>query len=110
MLNGQTIASGDDVVITDIGERDGAGNPVICMTDVVKCCNESGERQGEWAYPNKSVVGRPKENQGFYRNRGQQQIFLNRRNNTIEPLGLYCCEVNTTNEANATICINMSKQ
>lgn len=107
LLNSQAIASGGDVVITDIGEGDDA---LRCMTDQTDCCgNATGNRRGEWRLPNGTLVGKSSVGDDFYRNRGTQQVLLNRRNNALEPLGSYCCEVDTVANPNATICINISR-
>ena len=105
MLNGHPIASGDDVAITDIGEGDAA---VICMTDKEGCC--SSNKQGEWRFPNNTTVGTEGKGGDFYRNRGNQQVILNRRRNALGPLGQYCCEVATVDNPNARICIDIGKQ
>lgn len=105
-MNGATISNGE-VVLTDVGE--GSEAALICMTDKTECCDELPDRQGEWALPNGTLVGRNSSSENFYRNRGPQQVLLHRRNNAMEPLGEYCCIVDTAMVANATICINMSK-
>ena len=106
MLNNQTIASGGDMVITDIGE---GSNALICMTDRTDCCKVLGNRRGEWRFPNGTLVDRNSAGGDLYRNRSTQQVLLNRRNNALGPLGSYCCEVGTVADPNAMICINMSK-
>ena len=110
MLNGQIIPSGGDVVITDVGEGAGA---LMCMTDRTDCCtfNESSHRRGEWIFPDGSLVGVSDGGGDIYRNRRNQLVLLHRRNNALEPLGIYCCEVDTRANPNGEmICINMGKQ
>ena len=107
MLNGSIISSGGDVLITDIGE---GSNALTCRTDQTNCCHLAGNniRRGEWRFPGGSLVG--KNGSGdIYRTRGDQQVILNRRNNALGPLGMYCCDVDTMADPNATICINISK-
>ena len=109
MLNNQVIASGGDVVITDIGE---GASALICMTDQTDCCTSNtmgNRRRGEWRFPDGTSVGIDGGGGDVYRNRGTQQVLLNRRNNALGPLGSYCCEVDTMDDPNAMICINMSK-
>ena len=108
MLNGQNIASEGDVVITDIGE---GINALACMTDQTDCCdNVAGRtRRGEWRLPNGTLVGTAGGGGDFYRNRGNQLVILNRRNDALEPLGRYCCEVDTTANPDGVICIDMGK-
>ena len=110
MLNGQTISSGSDVVITDIGE---GSNALTCSTDQTNCCYgydaQGSTRRGEWKFPNDTLVGTNGGGGDFYRNRGDQRVFLHRRNNALGPLGMYCCDVDTVDDPDATICINISK-
>ena len=109
MLNGQTISSGGDVIITDIGE---GSNALACRTDRADCCDNAPPqrtRRGEWRFPDGSVVGSSGVGGDIYRTRGQQRVFLNRRNNALGPLGMYCCDVDTVADPDATICINIGK-
>ena len=98
MLNGRTIASGGDVIITDIGKGDKA---LVCMTDLADCCNVQNNKRGEWKFPDGTLVGTDGGGGDIYRNRGTKLVLLNRRNNALGPLGSYCCEVDTS-----MICIN----
>ena len=95
------------MVITDIGE---GSNALGCRTDQTDCCDNAPfvrTRRGEWRFPNGSLVGT--DGGDFYRTRGIQRVFLNRRNNAMRPLGMYCCDVDTVDDPDATICINISK-
>lgn len=106
-LNGRVVSSGE-VVITDVGE--GPDAALICRTNKSGCCNEYPSRQGEWILPNGTLIAHNTSSEDFYTSRGPQQVLLHRRNNAMQPLGEYCCIVDTSTTANATICINMSKQ
>ncbi len=108
-LRGQRIANGSDVVITDIGI--GPDNALTCETDQKDCCNTAaGNQRGEWIFPDNTIVARSSEGGDFFINRRYRQVLLNRRNNATGPLGSYCCDVDTMDDPNATICINISKQ
>ena len=97
------------MTITDIGT--GSAAAIICRTDQTDCCNSAGgrTRRGEWRCPNGSVVAAPSAGGDVYVTRQIQQVTLNRRNNALQPLGRYCCEVDTVDDPNATICVNMGK-
>ena len=108
-LNGQIISRGGDVVITDIGE---GSNALGCRTDRADCCDNAPPvrtRRGDWRFPDGSLVGTNGGDGDFYKTRGQQRVFLNRRSNAMGPLGMYCCDVDTVDDPDATICINISK-
>ena len=106
-LKGEAIVSGGVVNITDIGE---GADALICTTDQTDCCNEEGNAQGEWRFPNGTLVAANNAGGSFYRSRGAQRVLLNRRSNALGPVGAYCCEVRTITDSNANIiCINMSK-
>ena len=108
MLNGQSIASGSGVLITDIGE--GSASALRCMTDQTGCCNVGETRRGQWIFPDGTEVDPPGAGGDFYRDRGTQTVFLHRRNNALGPLGTYCCDVDTVADPDAMICVEISKQ
>ena len=89
MLGGQTYLNNSVVSINDIGEGD---NALLCVTDNPDCCFVN--KMGDLFYPNNSVVGYSSIN-SLYRNRGQQMVRLNRRNDVLLPtvLGAYRCEI-----------------
>ena len=101
------------IPITDVGESTAAitGSALLCRTYRTDCCGDGdGEtRQGEWLYPNGVHVRTIGSGDDFYRNRGTGVVRLNRRNGATGPTGLYCCEVASVADPNATICINLSK-
>lgn len=100
-LRNESIASEDNVAITDIGE---GNDSLVCETNQTDCCNDS---QIEWLYPDGTMVNSSIET--FYTQTNLRgQILLNRRN-ALKPLGSYCCNVDTYNGSTAIICINLSK-
>lgn len=108
-MKNEFISDGSNVIITDIGE--GADAALICMTNLPACCNSAasgGTRRGDWSVQNTgAVIGGRRDGGGFYVTRSaQSQVLLQRRNNTLEPLGKYCCEVETVARSNAIICVN----
>ena len=76
--------------ITEIGE---GKNALLCKTNKKDCCGAIGNRHGEFYYPNRVRVPIKKYSHGFYRNRGNQEVRLNRRidEDIKGPTGLYCC-------------------
>ena len=108
-MRDEFIAGDSNVTISDVGT--GAGAALICRTDQTDCCNSAGDRtrRGEWRFPDGSVVAVASAGRDFYVTRQTQQVSLNRRNNTLGPLGQYCCEVDTRDDPHATICVNMCK-
>ena len=101
-----TYDSNQVIPLSSVGEGE---DGVICMTTRTDCCaNAAGQtRNGEWYYPNGSIVTTKGINQDFYRNRGTQQVILNRRNNATSPTGLFCCEIVNSTER---ICITLSSK
>ena len=77
----------------EIGERDAA---LLCVTDNINCCSVSSG--GEFYYPNGSKVKVRAAGDSLYRNRRAQVIRLNRRANSLSPLGRYKCEIPDSRE------------
>ena len=106
LFKDETYHSNEVIPLTSVGE---GADAVICMTTRINCCtNAMGEmRNGEWYYPNGDRV--PTEGAGldFYRNRGTQQVILNRRNDAMSPTGCFCCELVNVAER---ICITLSSK
>ena len=102
-LNGVSYVNNSEISITEVGEGD---NAMLCRTDLTNCCDRD---QGEWIYPNNTIVKINNVGYGFYRNRGAMLIRLHKRNGVTRPPGLYCCALATENDPDATICINLSK-
>ncbi len=77
------------------------------MRDLTGIAAGRGVRRGEWVLSDGSLVGIPADGGDFYRNRGDRQVFLHRRNNAMGPLG---CDVDTVATLNAIACVNISEQ
>ena len=104
MLRGNTYLDGDIILITDIGQND---NALLCVTDREDCC--APQLFGEFYYPDGSQVGVRASEDSLYRNRGNQLIRLNRRNNALSPLGRYRCEIPDSRGVTRNIYINIGK-
>ena len=88
--NGKVYTNNSVISISDVGEGEQA---LLCWTNWVECCGFPPNRQGEFYYPNGIQVPISKRLHGFYRNRGEQVIRLNRREGVNSPSGKYRCEI-----------------
>ena len=93
------------VSILNIGEGDDA---LLCKTDKQDCCGTQPNRFGEFYYPHGVRVPINSAGQGFYRNRGEQLIRLNRRDDTSSPTGRYYCELPDADGVNQKIYITIT--
>ena len=104
-------ANNSEIPITEVGEGD---NALQCRTDLTTCCRNMPPemRQGEWHYPDYSLVNINDSGDGIYRTRGSMVVYLHRRNGVTQPTGLYTCEVPTAAHpnTNSAICIYLSKK
>ena len=95
MLNGEPLGNNSVVSIFDIGEGDSA---LLCKTSRKNCCHIPPNRLGEFFYPNGVMVPIKRALQTFYRNRGEQEVRLNRREGFSSPsTGTYHCEIPDAN-------------
>ena len=104
-LKGQVLANNSVVIIDTIGENNDA---LLCMTNKESCCGTLPNRLGEFYYPNGDQVPIRKLGQGFYRNRGDQLIRLNRRNGIMSPTGSYSCEIPDEDGVTQKIFVNLA--
>ena len=99
-------ANNTAININEVGEGD---NAVLCRTDLTTCCGftEGETWQGNWRYPNGTLVNNNASDDDIYRDRRTMVVRLHRRNNATTPTGQYCCEVPTiaNPSSNGTICI-----
>ena len=72
---------------------DAEGGVLQCFTDKMSCCRQS--REGEWKYPNGSLVEIRGSNGDFYRTRGDDPgvVTLHWTENTVIPEGVFCCDI-----------------
>ena len=94
-LNGKIYANNSFVNIINIGERDKA---LLCKTDKVDCCGTVPNQFSEFYYPNGRKVPINNKREGFFRDRREQQIRLNRRPGVVAPTGVYRCEIPDSND------------
>jgi predicted outer membrane repeat protein len=89
-LNGNVYLNNSAVSLGEVGE---GGNALICKTNRQDCCGSPPNRFGEFYYPSGDRVPIRIHQDNFYRQRGDSEIYLNRRANTISPIGTYSCVI-----------------
>lgn len=94
---------GSTVSLSDIGEGDAGA--LLCKTDKVGCCKSS--LQGEFYYPDDTLVPVRAIGHPVYRNRGEGYIRLNYYGSGGAPTGLYRCEIPDSSGALQSISINI---
>ena len=67
-------------------------------------------RQGEFYYPSGERVGILAAGDGMYRNRGNQEIRLNRKKDVTSPSGRFRCDLPDTGGMIQSIYINLSRK
>ena len=92
--------------LTDIEEGTSA---LYCRTDKEECCGARPNRFGQFYYPNGAQVAIEGQQQGFYRNRGNQIIRLNRREGITSPTGTYQCEIPNADDETVKIYITLTE-
>lgn len=91
-LGRMTYSNNSQVNLWEIGE---AENALSCRTNSADCCKSS--RSGEFFYPNGTVIPIRKAGHGFYRDRGEGEIRLNRLEEVMLPVGKFRCEIPDAN-------------
>ena len=105
MLGGKVYQNNSAAPLTEVGEGD---NALLCKTDKEECCGTVPNRFGEFYYPSGIQVPIARQQQGFYRNRGNQIIRLNRREGITSPTGPYRCEIPNADDMMVTIYITLT--
>ena len=89
-LNGKVYLNYSIIFLLEVGENE---NALLCKTDLVTCCGTQPNRFGEFHYPSGETVSVKKAERGFYRNRGDQVVRLNRREGVTSPAGRFHCAI-----------------
>ena len=93
-LGATPLTNNSIVNINDIGEGYNGRPTLVCTTTFRPCCYTPPDRQGEWYYPNGTVVPHSNTGWDFHRSRGDDgTVHLNRRNSATFPLGVFNCEI-----------------
>ena len=75
---------------------DGADNGVRCNTDLYLCCTTSqGSHTGDWYFPDETTLQLIGDGGNIYQRLGNGRVVLRRRNNAMEPSGIYRCDIAT---------------
>ena len=106
-LKGERYDNNSVVNILAIGEGSSA---LLCKTNKQDCCGTLPNRFGEFYYPHGARVSIFITGDGFYRNRGNQMIRLNRRNDVSSPTGRYSCEIPDASGITQKLFINISNE
>ena len=103
-ISGNVYLNNSAVPLLEVGEGE---NALYCKTDKEACCGNPPNRFGEFYYPNGVQVPIARQQQGFYRNRGEQIVRLNRRQGISSPTGTYRCEVPDADGVSVNIYIKL---
>ena len=87
-LNGIQHFNNSIISFEQIGEDRCA---LLCYTNLNECCYMP--KLGEWYSPNGSALRKKNSNDDLYRDRSDSVVRLHRRNNTLMPVGVFCCEI-----------------
>ena len=104
-LNGVHYPDGSTVLRTDIGEGDDA---LQCTTDRVACC-DLPNRAGQFYFPNDDQVPTlgGVGTSGYYRDRDDQLIRLNRQSDNGVITGQFRCEIPSGTSTDSVLSINI---
>ena len=106
-LNRSNIANDSYVNIDYIGKSERA---LLCHTDKMDYCDLPHKRAGEWYFPNSDRVQIQKianmSSNHFYRNRGNQTVYLNRVMNPPER-GRFNCTIPDSTNKSQSIYVNL---
>ena len=89
-LNNKLYPNNSVISLSDVGENEQA---LMCKTDLSICCASPPNRFGEFYYPSGDIVLVKKAGHDFYRDRGAQEVRLNRREGVTSPSGKFRCAV-----------------
>ena len=94
-LKGRFLGNNSEVAISDIGDGDDAA--LLCYSSLKDCCRTV--RRGEWYFPDDvEILPRARTRGGFFRNRNDRFIRLNRIEGEAAMAGVYRCEIPDEND------------
>ena len=105
-LKGDIYSNNSVISLSEIGE--GERDALHCKTDNGACCQTRPNRIGEFYYPNGVKVPIARFQHGFYRNRGDKAVLLNRREGVQSPTGRYRCEIPNADGVLENVYINIA--
>ena len=94
---GENLPNHSYVDLTLVGtDNSDPGNIARCHTDLYSCCiGSQGDHRGGWYFPDGDSLSLVSPGINIFAARGAQQMILRRRNNPIEPSGIYRCDIPT---------------
>ena len=105
-INGKVYLNNSAIPLVEVGEGESA---LYCKTDKELCCGTPPNVFREFYYPNGVQVPVARQQQGFYRNRGEQIIRLNRREGITSPTGRYQCEIPNADDMMVKLYITLTE-
>ena len=106
-LNGKLYLNNSAIALSEIGEGEKA---LYCKTDKEDCCGTVPNRFGKFYYPSGVEVSVAWQQHGFYRNRGDKIIRLNRKEGITSPTGTYQCEIPNADDEIVNIYITLTRK
>ena len=105
-LNGVHYPDGSTVLRTDIGE---GADTLQCTTDRLACCGTVPNRAGQFYFPNNTQVPTIGiiSSSGYYRDRDDQLIRLNRQSQNGVITGQFRCEIPSGTTTDSVLFINI---
>ena len=100
-FNGENLPNHGYVDLSLVGDPEtntSSGDAVQCHTDILACCSsaESGTKTGDWYFPDgKRVPFSSDDTADIHQIRTFQRVELRRREDDLEPSGIYHCDIAT---------------
>ena len=107
---GNTVPSHGYVDLSQVGGNENGADSVQCHTDLSTCCiGDQGPHRGDWFAPGETHrLPFPGEPGDIYETRGNQKVYLRRRNNANSPVGIYRCGIPTSADpSRATVYVGL---
>ena len=94
---GENLPNHAYVDLTLVGtDNSGTHNTVRCITDLATCCTANqGDHRGGWYFPDGDRLSLISPGINIFEARHPQQVTIRRRNNPMEPSGVYRCDIAT---------------
>ncbi len=100
LLGGVPYPNNSVVALRDIGNNTmDVGSALYCLTTRTSCCRDlDGESAGAWFLPGQTdpvpaMNSEAGHTADFSRGRAPSAVYLNHRNSTTGPSGVYTCEI-----------------
>ena len=105
---GTNLTNHSYINLTLVGDDPDGSDSVQCHTDLITCCSSTeGHDRGDWFNPSGARLPFAHESRGLFEDRQAQHIRIRRRGNSYQPEGIYCCDIETSNNSRETIYIGL---